>query len=417
MNGTLRIRVRMTFSIKEIYTVLMALLLPISFYNIPFLEVGLSTFFLILFLPYPIVCIVKNSRFRSAAWLCLFFAYLLIRSGGQGTYIFLTLLALTHILGAFNGSLDFPLLNKTILFAITVSAALILLQSFLYYLFGVRTALLIPALLRAEDRELYFSGKEAVSSGNLFRPSGLFLEPSHFAQYCMPALIYLLFSDYPVPRKRFRWALFLSLCCLLTISSLGVLICAGVLLWYLFFTYRAKHPGFTQTFLLALTVAILLLLALCVPLIRFAFARIFTNVGGYNAVSGRLFFWDSTVGTMAPGDMIFGLSMAELPEVYMTGFMQILYCDGIVGVALFFAALISLIRQMKRRYVIGIAVGYGLLLFAGNLISFISMSFWFSLLVAAVKYDLPGGGMERVSRAEHTLPTMRQLDEATRRPF
>lgn len=156
------------------------------------------------------------------------------------------------------------------------------------------------------------------------------------------------------------------------ISVSAVLILLQSMLYYLF---HVRTTLLIPALLLVLVLVGALMLVLQIPLIRFAFERVFFNVEGYNAVSGRMFFWDSTIGTMAPGDMILGLTTAARPDVYMTGFMQLLYCDGIVGVALFFAALLSLLWQVNTRYVIGLAVGYGLLLFAGNLISFISLSF------------------------------------------
>lgn len=413
MDGTLRFKVKRTFSLREVYTVLIALLPAISFYNIPFLEVSWATFFLVASLPYPIACFFRRGQFHANLWFCTFIAYLLFRSGGDGSNIFLTLLVLIHVLGAFNDSLDFSLLNRTIQVAITISAVLVLLQSVLYYLFHVRTTLLIPSLLRAEEQVIYFSNNAARAS-TLFRPSGLLLEPAQFAQYCMPALLYLLFFAQPVPRRQFRLAIFLAVCCLLTTSGIGLLSCAAILLWYAFLTYRSRHPELAQTLLLTLVLAGALALALSLPLIRLSLDRIFFSVDNYNAVSGRLFFWDSTVGTMSTQDLIFGLSATAQPDKYMTGFMQLLYCDGIVGVALFLCTLLSLLWQSKTRYVTGLALGYGLLLFAGNLISFISLSFWFCLLAAASKHRAPKRGRRRDPLAAHYSPSTSQLYQLTK---
>ena len=80
-------------------------------------------------------------------------------------------------------------------------------------------------------------------------------------------------------------------------------------------------------------------------------------------------------------ELIFGLGVKALPEVYFTGFMTQLFGYGCIGVCLLASFLINLLikcRQLPRTHVI-MYIG---LFFISNQTGFIQMIFHFGVIIA-----------------------------------
>lgn len=93
----------------------------------------------------------------------------------------------------------------------------------------------------------------------------------------------------------------------------------------------------------------------------------FTSTSGddYNAINGRLFWWDTYFGDFNISDFLTGFGLDNLPDgVYFTGFMKLLYCYGLIGTTLLLLFLGMLIIKADIFVKVCTSLYTGLLFFA-----------------------------------------------------
>lgn len=376
-------------TLKDVYSVIIALLPVIMIYNVPIVNKGLSTILLGVLLPYALYCIIKPPFAK--LWILIpfiiFMIYIIFRSRGDFTNIFLMSVVCIHALGAANNSINISLLRKTIEIVAMIASALVIIQTILYYVFGAEIEFIIKPLV-LQDMQYYFY-KE---SGTLYRPCAFFMEPSHFVQFSAVALISILFPEKQGEKIKLVKAAFIVLGSMLTTSGMGIMMCLGILLWYFL---NCALNNLRKNFAVGMTVllgGIIFLAVIFVFLMQFDFfnlaiQRIFGEVDGYNAIWGRTLFWDSTIGQMSSADRIMGYGSVSLPDNYMTGLMELIYCYGYIGcILLVFAFMALFFSSHKKWYPKILCLIYLGLLLIANLFSFIILSFWFSNIIASV-YD------------------------------
>lgn len=136
---------------------------------------------------------------------------------------------------------------------------------------------------------------------------------------------------------------------------------------------------------------IFILLLSKIPFFNMVVGRISgRNDSGYNAIEGRLFWWDTYFGNGAWKQMIFGFGTQSLPDKYFTGLMELLYSYGIVGVCLFSFSVVVLVLKIR-----GLPQLMGILFIAlnvfANMIGFINVIAQFGFILAfyaSEKYGL-----------------------------
>lgn len=112
------------------------------------------------------------------------------------------------------------------------------------------------------------------------------------------------------------------------------------------------------------------------------FSRIIGNSGtDYNAIDGRLFWWDTYFGDKAFTDFLWGYGEENLPDEYFTGFMKQIYAYGITGFVLFVLYVLVFILKSKKFPNLSMCIYFGLL-FVSNHTGFISMIFYLGVLLA-----------------------------------
>ena len=291
---------------------------------------------------------------------------------------FLLVIVLIHIYGAIQGSLKIHVMRKTVETVAVIGTACVILQTAVYYLLSLRFTFLIPGLILEENQEIIYEFLGA--QDGMFRPSAFFLEPSHYTQYCCIALLSTLFPE-GEQKANIKKALWILLGCLLTTSGMGIALCVGIFGWYVLFTRRKKG-----TKLISLIGWSLALVAAFLVLMQFDFfanslQRIFGEVDGYNAIWGRTLFWDQYIGSMNGSELWIGKGVVEMPEDYMTGLMELIYCYGYVGVAFLLAVFVYLFAKGHNNMTRCLCVMYCSLMFIANIFSFLSMTFWICLIV------------------------------------
>ena len=233
-----------------------------------------------------------------------------------------------------------------------IASLLIILQTILFNLFGYHLRL-IPTDLLLDGSEMWLNraitGLKA--EGEMYRPSGIFLEPSHLFLYVLPLLSMLILLPGFNPRRR-EEAILLSAGLLLSTSGLGIIVV--VFLWALFWTLFQDNDAGKMNFKNFFTVrtgriiicGILLVLICCsiVPIVDEAVGRFLPNANGYNsAIDGRTERAESFLmqesnypeETSEEVNRIFGVgeSFREI-NFNMAGFHATLYKFGFIGLIL-----------------------------------------------------------------------------------
>lgn len=366
-------------NVRSLYSVIIALIPVIMIFNVPVLNIGFSTLLLGLFAPFALLRYSSGKRLVGILPFLVLFGYFIYRSVGSLMNQFLLVIVLIHVYGAIQGSLKLHVMRKTIETVAVIGTACVILQTAVYYLLSLRFTFLIPGLILEENQEIIYEFLGAKDA--MFRPSAFFLEPSHYAQYCCVALLSTLFPE-GERKADIKKAVWILLGCLLTTSGMGIALCAGIFGWYVLFTRRKK--GTKLVSLIGWSIAIVAAFFVLMQFDFFANAlqRVFGEVDGYNAIWGRTLFWDQYIGSMKGSELWIGKGVIEMPEDYMTGLMELIYCYGYVGVAFLFAVFVYLFAKGHNNMTRCLCVMYCGLMFIANIFSFLPMTFWMSIVIA-----------------------------------
>ena len=237
-----------------------------------------------------------------------------------------------------------------------VMSLVIYIQCILYYFFGTLLSnnILIPFSRLYEPSVIDNVERMTVVYNGLFRPSAFFLEPSHFAAYAVIALGIALFEG-----RSNKLRIFLTSAIVLSTSGLGI--AAALVLWgeKAFLSMNSinrKKLVNTLTFCLFALLAVRILYY-TVDIFHESIDRILVN-GDQNAISGRL--WTSVFIDQLRGNNVYwGVGFRNRPisdytglAYYMTGIVELVYCQGWLGTILFGIMMGAAILKMwnRRRY-------------------------------------------------------------------
>ena len=371
-------------------------LMPVLYLlNVPILNVSLGTILLILFLPYSGYHIIryykengkKLKKIENIAGMILFallYLYFCVRSGGGLNTVVLSVATLAHMWGMLCGSVQLDKIRRILVTYAMISVGLVLIQTVAYYLLQWRIQYLPQVFVHEQFRESYIFRDE----GGLFRPSALFLEPSHFAQYCCFAIISVLFpSEGKADLER---AIVIAIGCVLTTSGMGIAMTCGIAVWYFIVEYlvggKIKNYRPRQIALFGLACAVGAFLVVQIPFIKTALQRVFGSVDGYNAIVGRLglWKWQDAIGTMKIGRLLFGYNNTAEYGYYLPGLADTIYKFGIIGVILEIACFGWLMYRKRSNYVWGTCLSFLLLFVMAHLTSFFVQIFYFGLVIADI---------------------------------
>lgn len=223
----------------------------------------------------------------------------------------------------------------------------IILQYIFYYIFHttitVDRSFLLPFKNFFTDGVISYINVSGMISNGMFRPSAFFLEPAHFSQFCSIGLASLLIREESIINRK---AILVTLGMILTTSGIGIL--TVIMLWgYVLVLNNQKLSVKVLTRIiigLGVLLSILVVFFLTSSAFRMAVLRITTEYAGHSsAIEGRL--WSRTfLEDLSGRAKWFGTGFRNIPvygsektTYYMTGIIELLYCQGIIGTAIFSA--------------------------------------------------------------------------------
>ena len=366
-----------------ILSVIIAFLPLISFVEVPGLGIGLGMFSIIIWSPWLIfICLTRlqlNDIAKFSFFIC-FCAYSIYVSWGNVSNAVGFILILIWGMGTYKN-----LINEKILFgimsAVSIIAGFIIVAQILsYYVFGYTIRPYIPSLYEKSIVENYYDVIFAGSNhGKMYRPSAFFLEPSHFSEYSFMALLWNLFGN--KWKNGLKIAAIISLGILLTRSGMGIaMVAVAWAIYYIIGLDLKKNENIVNAVLVAIVCVFVIIVCLKMPFFQSAVNRVSSTEGDYNAISGRLFWWNYYFGPLSLTQLVMGCGYNAVEmDKYMTGFMKLLYCSGIIGVILFYSALFQHVKKNNEFKNIAI-IFYSVLCFFAGLTSVMYLVFYFTII-------------------------------------
>ena len=179
-----------------------------------------------------------------------------------------------------------------------------------------------------------------VAGFHLFRPSALFLEPSHLAQYFFVYLCYVLYqekNELVLGRELFITALGI----LCSGSGMGVLmLIALVAVWGV---WRMQF-NLVKTFFLSFLILIGFIVLMSTSFMQSVFSRVFTDNVEYggNAIQARIGDGYSLYEDLGLVNKIFGAGFGNVPSFFLNGIAYMLNTVGVMGIVIMLLSILHI---------------------------------------------------------------------------
>lgn len=386
----------MDFRNSRGYALFIAILPVIMMYEVPGIHKGMSTVLIAGGMVYAGIVIIQNmNEYINPIIFPLIIFYLYAIPKCDSKNVLLCISVIVHITAISYGAVNVEYLRKYYEVISLFAAICVIIQFSVHLVTGHHIPMININWCLDEMAQYRHQILTGYTQENMYRPSAIFLEPSHLAKYCATGLASYLLNDNPQIEK----AVVVSLGIFVTTSGMGIVMVFIVWGWWLM--SRSEGYSFSSKTLYIIAgifgLGILLLLLNKIPFFNSVLARITgRNASGYNAIEGRLFWWDTYFGNGAWKEMIFGFGTESLPDKYFTGVMELLYSYGIVGVCLFTISIAVLVIKTNGLPRLISILFIALNVFA-NLIGFISVISQFGFILAF--YASEKYGLEAVERA------------------
>ena len=296
----------------------------------------------------------------------LYFLYISFSHGFHMIIFLREALLMVYFVGALNGVKFIKLVIKMARIVAVFAAVLICIQYVCYYLLHfhlqlVPTDLLVDSaeqwVLLAKTGTISVTGKQMA----FYRPSSIFLEPSHMALYFTPSLLLTLLQS-ELTRKERSIAVLLSIGVLFSTSGIGIGVMVGTWLLYGGFyagnrdakhkfklkeIFKIKHLIYLGGF-----AAIALVMFFTVDVFRNSVVRIFSSsTGSVSAIDGRVSTGIKSLSHLTGIKLLIGRGTeVSLVDWNMAGFFYTLYKHGLIGVALTYIFYLQCLKKSKREY-------------------------------------------------------------------
>lgn len=257
----------------------------------------------------------------------------------------------------------------------------IILQYLVYYGTGVYIRLykyFLPVSSESLDQIDY----QKIFTYSVFRPSSLFTEPSHVAQFLIVVFIINLWN---YQKNKDKKILFISCISFITIaltkSLWGYLLLAVVVFVFLIINIHKKHSG-NWFVILPIVIILVTLILIRSGLIEQTFSRIeLSNINNSSAFTGRFGGYDNLKG-LKIFELIFGsgFGVSINFERYSNSIALLLIGEGFIGLFLYLVLLIKTFSNIKTSRNRVILIVYFILLFGSTIVFSINMIILFSIL-------------------------------------
>ena len=351
----------------------LSLIEVVSMYKSFIVDVSLSSAILVFLSLISIVIILRYHKkidYRFIFCLFLYYSWVIIKS--NSFYRVISVIALLNLV-AISIKPDNDLTFRKMLEYIALLASFcVTIQTIVFYFLGKHIPMIIESFCTSSVRVQYHN---AISTGlvqGMYRPCAFFLEPAHYTECCIMGLLSLLSYE----RTNIRRSVIISIGIVLTTSGMGIVLTFCLWVWKYFLGASnisiVKRIKNVAGIILVLIVSLLILSRF--PFFENAINRMFDSNSSVGALHGRTIYWDTFFKGKKFTDFIWGFGYEELPEVYFTGFMSIIYCYGIVGYVflLLFVGRVFLSGERFEKMVCILFVG---LMFVSNVTNFLYVVF------------------------------------------
>lgn len=217
------------------------------------------------------------------------------------------------------------------------------------------------------------------------RVSGLYMEPSHYAQSALLYICWSLFSNNQKTRRQIIEMSIVMIGIVLSTSGQGYILLAVVLfIWYwqnFAFTRRINKHNFFNGILLLAIIGVVLAIAANSALFKFAIDHLSSDQGilGSQGFLGRT--WSEyLLDQISARDKWIGMGLGSLKNVYMTGYNLYLYSFGYSSY-LFFVILIGQIFFSKKSYSLPFSIIFAIEIYISSVISPYYICFFMSFVL------------------------------------
>ncbi|MBO4570516.1 MAG: hypothetical protein J5699_01155 [Bacteroidales bacterium] len=322
------------FTIQNIYIILSVILPVLSIYVSPIPGIDLGTACILVF---GVIMLMSSQSFHMYGLLSLILLYSFVVSipaisGGAIEYsssgavlvrlMRFIILSLLMIGCGYANYYNEQKYTKVLGVASLIVAGYAILQSIVFRFMGIK----LRNIFGKERGGAVFSAALGQYE-DVYRPPSFFLEPSAVTYFLTPFLCYILFRSKKMNYKDFLVAAVLTIGILVSTSGQGLLVIA--LCWGIW--------GITQ--IKSRNIAGIIIAALCAVLffknfdMEYSLSRI-TTEDELNAVDARSGGYDM-VKELSGTALLFGNGYGNYDEtIYYSSFAEILFCTGIIGLAL-----------------------------------------------------------------------------------
>ena len=375
---------------SKLYAFIIAILPCVMMYKVPILEKGVTTIIVLVSTVILVFCFhrIDIDNIKLILPGIIYLIYIVSRSIGNWIEIILQISAFIHLYAICMNVMNVEACKRYIKTISIIAAACVIIQYFFYIVANTHIPMIAPDLCLDELSRYRYNLITGMNEG-IYRPSSFFLEPSHMAQYLMMGLGCCLLDK----QKDFKKALIISFGMILTTSGMGLVILICIWGWFYFSQINSNKRGKRYILTIGILVSIVIVaIAISVPGFQRILARIFGTFGNessdYNAIHGRLFWWDTYFSNLNGNDLLFGKGSAAIPDDYFTGFMEILYAYGVIGVCLYYNMLLHLLHKSNNSFSSCIIILTGSLMAFANLAGFIQTIFYLGTIIAIIKENL-----------------------------
>lgn len=336
---------------KKLFTLLIVFFPILSIYVtfIPNLSIADLLLSIIVF-PLITISIPKKINIRKSLWpIYLFFFYILFTLliqifNSTGVGVFSTIRYLIYLLAIplcfrfFDFRIGIKIINKVT----NLVSIYVILQFVTFFFFSYILPWKIPGLPLVDPK---FAEAGDQFFFIFYRPTGIFLEPTHFAQFALVSLCYYFTQNIYDSGSIYK-VILPTLGILASASSLGFF---AIIILFGFWTWNKFVIKFNFTRLIILTSIILLALIYIsqIDYFRFIFERVFGGEGeSFGAAFGYRFnsveyFLNTKLSIL---DWLIGKGRSS-EDVYFTGLFYFLNANGIIGVIIYILLMIYIIKN------------------------------------------------------------------------
>lgn len=363
---------------KRYFTVLMILMPILNIYKLPGVPIGIGEIVLICLIPF-LISQMFDKRFTISVYF-IFLCYsvivtlitlILITNNSYidvfGKYGRIILYSLCFLVFSKN-FMDIEFGSKVYQFIACAVSLYLIFEFITKAVFGIILPWIIP------NTELNYTFTNYVEymkvyngfiAMNLYRPSSIFLEVSHFTEYVAPALVLMLFPWKEGEKANIKAAMVVTVTCVISLSAEGLAFVAIIwIMWYFKYYFTAKKI-LPSLCIFAVGVAIVIYLSENTTVIQMFLYRIGT-IGQAGSTTGSLRFLRGfyIFNRLDIINQFFGIGFGNLVEYmaihsittpfdvgigadneYMSTISYLLVSTGIVGSGIYLAAIIRFFRK------------------------------------------------------------------------